>query len=215
MGFLMVAACGIAGLYLGSVFGDAATAWLGAFGGLAIGLVLLRVRGLSTRIEGLRGELDALRHARPASAAPLPAAVATATPRGDGAGFLVDKRPEAPILGGRRRVPAGPRPRARVPLLLTIRNRSVRHPGRHSRDRSAVPTPRTLAAPRGPDGHNDRAHPPLEGARRRARLPEARDGGPGRRRHHPGARRPGRPPFALTADWPGHTRTGYNSLTLK
>ena len=78
MGFLMVAACGIAGLYLGSVFGDAATAWLGAFGGLAIGLVLLRVRGLSTRIEGLRGELDALRHARPASAAPLPAAVATA-----------------------------------------------------------------------------------------------------------------------------------------
>ena len=78
MGFLMVAACGIAGLYLGSVFGDAATAWLGAFGGLAIGLVLLRVRGLSTRIEVLRGELDALRQARPASAAPLPAAVATA-----------------------------------------------------------------------------------------------------------------------------------------
>ncbi len=81
MPFLIVIASCIAGLVLGSNDGEAA---LGFFGGLAIGIVLARMRSLSARIDALTHELHALALARrvgasPARPATMPTDVATTT----------------------------------------------------------------------------------------------------------------------------------------
>ena len=69
MGFLIVAACCVAGLILGGVAGNASTAGLGFFVGIAIGLILVRLRTLSERTDVLRREVDALKLARVGAAA--------------------------------------------------------------------------------------------------------------------------------------------------
>ena len=77
MGFLIVLACCIVGASLGAASGNDATASLGFFSGFAIGLVLLRVRGLARRVDTLRAELDVLKRratATPPAAADTPAA---------------------------------------------------------------------------------------------------------------------------------------------
>ncbi|GAA0718944.1 DUF2339 domain-containing protein [Dokdonella soli] len=73
MAFLIVIASCIVGLVVGSVVGNDATAALGFLGGFAIGLVLVRQRSLSARIDVLRNELDAFKRAPrvPAPAATL------------------------------------------------------------------------------------------------------------------------------------------------
>jgi uncharacterized membrane protein len=78
MGFLILVACCIAGLAVGGTFGNDATAALGFFGGLAIGLVLLRLRGLAQRVDTLRTELDALKRRGPPQTAPATATTGSA-----------------------------------------------------------------------------------------------------------------------------------------
>ncbi|HEX7768917.1 MAG TPA: DUF2339 domain-containing protein, partial [Dokdonella sp.] len=63
MGFLIVLGGGIVGFLVGGMSGGDDTAALGFFAGLAIGFLQLRLRGLSSRIEQLRAELDAVRPA--------------------------------------------------------------------------------------------------------------------------------------------------------
>jgi uncharacterized membrane protein len=74
MPFLIVIACGLVGAILGDAFGNDATGALGFFGGLAFGLVLVRLRGLAARVGALEAELSALKNARaPRPAAPVAA----------------------------------------------------------------------------------------------------------------------------------------------
>jgi uncharacterized membrane protein len=69
MGFLIVAACCVGGLILGGAVGSGATAGLGFFVGIAIGLILVRLRTLSTHIEALRRDVEAMQLARTVSIA--------------------------------------------------------------------------------------------------------------------------------------------------
>jgi uncharacterized membrane protein len=64
MGFLIVAGSCIVGLIVGAMVGSDSTAGFGFFAGIAIGLVLVRLRTLSARIETLRRDVDAFRSAR-------------------------------------------------------------------------------------------------------------------------------------------------------
>jgi len=82
MSFLIVIACGIAGLMVGGAVGDGGTAALGFFSGLAIGMTLARLRTLNERIEAMRRDVDALQLARTAAVAaqPQPRPQAPATP---------------------------------------------------------------------------------------------------------------------------------------
>ncbi len=90
MGFLIVVACCIAGLAVATL-GYAAPSALGFFGGLAVGLIIVRQYALSARLDALRGEIDRLRRTFPGDratppagthrdSAPAPAPVAEARP---------------------------------------------------------------------------------------------------------------------------------------
>lgn len=82
MGFLIVVAACIAGLFVGGSFGDGGDIALGFFAGLAIGIAFARMHGLSTRIQALRDEVDLLKHARAEAtrADPRPRAETVRTP---------------------------------------------------------------------------------------------------------------------------------------
>jgi len=64
MPFLIVVAGCIAGLVIGGVAGNDGDAALGFFGGLAIGIVLARVRSLSARVDALTREVEGLARAQ-------------------------------------------------------------------------------------------------------------------------------------------------------
>ena len=64
MEFLIVGASAFAGLFIGHASGGDGTAALGFCGGLVFGLLLVRLRRLSARLDALRGDFEALRGAR-------------------------------------------------------------------------------------------------------------------------------------------------------
>ncbi|HEU4664071.1 MAG TPA: DUF2339 domain-containing protein [Dokdonella sp.] len=74
MGFLIVVAACIAGLFVGGTFGN--NVGFGFFGGLALGIAFARMRALSERVDALGRQLDALRR----SPAPLGADAAARGP---------------------------------------------------------------------------------------------------------------------------------------
>ena len=69
MGFLIVVAACIAGLFVGGTFGG--NIGFGFFGGLAIGIAFAQLRSLSARVDALGKQLDALQRA-PATRAETP-----------------------------------------------------------------------------------------------------------------------------------------------
>jgi uncharacterized membrane protein len=77
MAFLIVVVCCIVGLAIGGTVGNDATAALGFFGGIAIGLVLVRLRTLGAHLAALQKQLEELaRTQRVQAPAPRTASVA-------------------------------------------------------------------------------------------------------------------------------------------
>ena len=76
MSFLIVVACCIVGGVLGGIVGNDGDAALGFFGGIAIGIVLARLRNLSARVDALTRELAGLASS---TRIEMPAATRTAT----------------------------------------------------------------------------------------------------------------------------------------
>ncbi len=126
MGFLIVVASALIGAILGGVVGNDATTALGFFSGIALGCTFTWLRGLATRIEALRREIDALKRAAteppapaaaPASApSSVPVAQAAAQPRAADIDttHIGDETPIAPPP--RQPAPSIPSPRATAPL---------------------------------------------------------------------------------------------------
>jgi len=101
MGFLIVVAACIAGLFIGGSFGDGGDIALGFFAGLAIGIAFARMHGLSTRVQALRDEVDVLKRARaePTRADPPPRAEAVRTqPAPDVAPPIAQPPPAPPAV---------------------------------------------------------------------------------------------------------------------
>lgn len=101
MGFLIVVAMCIAGLFIGGSFGDGGDIALGFFAGLAIGIAFARMNGLSARVQALRDEVDALKHARteamPADA-PAQAEAVRAMPASHVASTIAQPPPAPPVI---------------------------------------------------------------------------------------------------------------------
>ncbi|MEO5626067.1 MAG: DUF2339 domain-containing protein [Dokdonella sp.] len=72
MGFLIVIACCFAGMVIGGMVGTDGMVAVGFFFGLASGLMLVRQRSLSARVDALRSDVDALRQMRLAEPAAIP-----------------------------------------------------------------------------------------------------------------------------------------------
>ena len=107
MGFLIVAAACIAGLIIGAAVGNGSTAGFGFFVGLAIGIVLGRLRSMSERIDTLKREVDALKVARSA------AAIAAAPARREETPARAPPSVEPPVIdldASSRPTPPGPTP---------------------------------------------------------------------------------------------------------
>ena len=118
MGFLIVAAACIAGLFAGGVFGDNSIAF-GFFGGLAIGITCARLRTLSERVDALGQQLGALQRAPAADT--IPHGAPTVVP------------PAPPIIAPPAVVPAPP--------PITVARTAHAEPA-HA---TAAPTPPTAA----------------------------------------------------------------------
>lgn len=150
MGFLIVVAACIAGLFIGGIFGNDGDIALGFFGGLAVGIAFARLRALVERVDHLQREVDTLRAvrgatARAAAAPPTssvtttlaeaspsvaPAAAPTASPIDtpiDTATFT------PPPLSAARVAPAAPPPVPPAPIV-----RAPREPDLFDRGASAI-----------------------------------------------------------------------------
>ncbi|MEO7432380.1 MAG: DUF2339 domain-containing protein [Dokdonella sp.] len=104
MNFLIVVACCFAGLIIGGMSGGDGAVAVGFFFGLASGLVLLRLRAISDRVDALSRELELLRITRrlpPAvderarEPAPVSAPAAPAVPQSDEAAATLDPQLDA------------------------------------------------------------------------------------------------------------------------
>lgn len=71
MVFMIVIACCFAGMVIGGMSGSDGMVAIGFFFGLASGLVLVRLRNLSARVDALRSDVDALRQAQPTERASM------------------------------------------------------------------------------------------------------------------------------------------------
>ncbi|MGN6518837.1 MAG: DUF2339 domain-containing protein [Dokdonella sp.] len=88
MGFLIVVAACIGGLFVGGVFGN--NVGFGFFGGLAIGLAFARLRALAERVDALDRQLDALQR--------MPAALRPdAPPRAESINAAASVRAPSPV----------------------------------------------------------------------------------------------------------------------
>ncbi len=133
MGFLIVAAACIAGLFLGAVSGDDGDIAMGFFGGLAIGIAYARIGALNQRVAALQRELHAARGTASLAASsrvdtaqlvtvaetpPPPAAASPAAPppapseaiRASHAEPIILAPPPAPPIKVERTPPASPPP---------------------------------------------------------------------------------------------------------
>jgi uncharacterized membrane protein len=140
MGFLIVIACCFAGMVIGGMSGNDAMVAVGFFFGLASGLMLLRVRNLSARVDALRSDVDALRQARRADTAPV-----TRESRADAMPSTTPP-PSASVQVSEPVVPAWTAP------VIDLRIDEETAPPLSAAPPPPVPPPRVVIPPRRPSG---------------------------------------------------------------